>query len=261
MSDQTTVVNATSANKKMTEKIFASRICTNKTFAYKSSANKTTTGRKTADKGFTLVEMVIVLSIFAILIGILIPSLNALIDYRATRAAKSIVSGFERMRTETESRLVAEMKLERKSDGYYISYCMYKGKQSGMVWSDETKIAPAKVKVEYKLDDYDTPNPVELEKGKSLIFTVDRNTGGFRPLQKQAVTTKDVNEMLGFDSDGGNTGSGNADGGNTGSGGKDLTYYDQDRYAYCYKIIVSGRVKKRTISLEQKTGKVTMTVS
>ena len=224
------------------------------------NADKTTMDRKTADRGFSLVEMVIVLSIFAILIGILVPSLNALIDYRATRAAKSIVSGFERMRTEAESRLVAEMKLERKSDGYYISYCMYKGKQSGMVWSDETKIAPAKVKIEYKLDDFDTPNPVEIEEGKSLIFTVDRNTGGFRPLQTQEVTTADVNKMLEQDTGSGDTGSGN-----TGSENADLSYYDKKmdsgQYAECYKIIVSGRVKKRTISLEQSTGKVTMTVS
>lgn len=256
MPEQATVIKKTSANKKTAGKIFVSKIFKNKTFTYKSFADKTSINRKTDDKGFTLVEMVIVLSIFAILIGILIPSLNALIDYRATRAAKSIVSGFERMRTEAESRLVAEMKLERKSDGYYISYCMYKGKQSGMVWSDETKIAPSKVKIEYKLDDYDTPYPVGMEEGKSLIFTVDRNTGGFRPLQTKTVETADVNKMLGLNPD-----SENADSGNATGESKDLTYYDQDKYAYCYKIIVSGRVKKRTISLETKTGKVTMTVS
>ena len=61
----------------------------------------------TKNKGFTLVEMIAVLSILVILLGILIPSLNSLIDYRATRAARSITTGFERLRTEAESRLVA----------------------------------------------------------------------------------------------------------------------------------------------------------
>ena len=119
----------------------------------KKFVNKSVTNRVFANKGFTLVEMIVVVSIFAILLGILIPSLNSLIDYRAARAAKSIKTGFERLRTEAVSQLVAEMKLEKKSDGYYISYCIYKGKKSGMVWTDEQKIAPAKTKIEYKLDD------------------------------------------------------------------------------------------------------------
>ena len=200
------------------------------------------------NKGFTLVEMVAVLSILAILIGILVPSLNALVDYRVTRAAKSISTGLERMRTEAMDRLVAEMKLERKSDGYYISYCLYKGKKAGMVWTDETKIAPAKTDIRYKLDDYYTMQPVELETGKSLIFTVDRSTGGFRPLQTQAVTTDDVDAFLEEKK-------------------QDITYYDQvmgsdpyhTYYADCFQIKVSGRFKTRIIHLEHSTGKCTIT--
>ena len=42
------------------------------------------------NKGFTLIEMVIVVAIFAIFLGIMVPSLNALIGFRVTRAAKSI---------------------------------------------------------------------------------------------------------------------------------------------------------------------------
>ena len=41
------------------------------------------------NKGFTLVEMVVTVSIFAILLGILVPSLNSIIGFRVQRAANS----------------------------------------------------------------------------------------------------------------------------------------------------------------------------
>lgn len=187
------------------------------------------------DKGFTLVEMMIILSIFAILLGILIPSLNTLVDYRATRAAKSISSGLERMRTEAMSRLVAEMKLEKKSDGYYISYCLHKGKQAGMVWTDEEKIAPARTSIKYRLAMKDS---AEIKTGESIILTVDRSTKGFRSLQSTAVTTDEVNALI--------------------DNNEDIAYHDIDG-AECCNIIVSGTVKKRIISLNQTTGKCTVT--
>lgn len=187
------------------------------------------------DKGFTLVEMMIILSIFAILLGILIPSLNTLVDYRATRAAKSISSGLERMRTEAMSRLVAEMKLEKKSDGYYISYCLHKGKQAGMVWTDEEKIAPARTSIKYRLAMKDS---AEIKTGESIILTVDRSTKGFRSLQSAAVTTDEVNALI--------------------DNNEDIAYHDIDG-AECCDIIVSGTVKKRNISLNQTTGKCTVT--
>lgn len=187
------------------------------------------------DKGFTLVEMMIILSIFAILLGILIPSLNTLVDYRATRAAKSISSGLERMRTEAMSRLVAEMKLEKKSDGYYISYCLHKGKQAGMVWTDEEKIAPARTSIKYRLAMKDS---AEIKTGESIILTVDRSTKGFRSLQSTAVTTDEVNALI--------------------DNNEDIAYHDIDG-AECCDIIVSGTVKKRIISLNQTTGKCTVT--
>ena len=229
------------------------------------------------NKGFTLVEMVIVLSIFAILLGILIPSLNSLIDYRATRAAKSITTGFERLRTEATTRLVAEMKLEKKSDGYYLSYYVYKGKNGtkyDMTWTDEQKIAPARTKIEYKVSgSYQTENIngdnlQELKEGDALLFTIDRTIGGFRPLQAEekegklqpvVVTSDEVKEFLEQDNNSDDTNSGTNSGRN-----KDLTYHDLkngDAVTRCEKIVVSGRIKKRIITLEQDTGKVALTVS
>ena len=230
----------------------------------KSFVNKSVTNRVFANKGFTnkgctLVEMIVVVSIFAILLGILIPSLNRLIDYRAARAAKSIKTGFERLRTEATSQLVAEMKLEKKSDGYYIRYCIYKGKKSGMVWTDEQKIAPAKTKIEYKLDDLyqkgeiNGQNYQEIKEGEihALLFTIDRNKGGFRALQEEQVTTDEVECFLENNE-------------NLTENNKDLTYHDlksNNVEAVCCYIRVSGRVKKSIITLHQKTGKVTMSTT
>ena len=233
--------------KVLKKKRFVNKSVTNRVFAKKRFTNKEFT-----NKGFTLVEMIVVVSIFAILLGILIPSLNSLIDYRATRAAKSIKTGFERLRTEAESQLVAEMKLEKKSDGYYISYCIYKGKKSGMVWTEEQKIAPARTKIEYKLDDLYQKGEIngrsyqEIKEGEThaLLFTIDRNRGGFRALQKEQVTTGEVESFLEHN--------------------EDLTYHDlksNNVEAVCCYIRVSGRVKKSILTLHQKTGKVTMSTT
>lgn len=228
------------------------KVLKKKRFVNKSVTNRVFAKKRFTNKGFTLVEMIVVVSIFAILLGILIPSLNSLIDYRATRAAKSIKTGFERLRTEAESQLVAEMKLEKKSDGYYISYCIYKGKKSGMVWTDKQKIAPARTKIEYKLDDLYQKGEIngrsyqEIKEGEThaLLFTIDRNKGGFRALQKKQVTTGEVESFL--------------------ENNADLTYPDlksNNMEAVCYYIRVSGRVKKSIITLHQKTGKVTMSTT
>lgn len=228
------------------------KVLKKKKFVNKSVTNRVFANKGFTNKGFTLVEMIVVVSIFAILLGILIPSLNSLIDYRAARAAKSIKTGFERLRTEAASQLVAEMKLEKKSDGYYISYCIYKGKKSGMVWTDEQKIAPTKTKIEYKLDDLyqkgeiNGQNYQEIKEGEihALLFTIDRNKGGFRALQEEQVTTDEVESFL--------------------ENNKDLTYHDlksNNVEAVCCYIRVSGRMKKSIITLHQKTGKVTMSTT
>ena len=241
------------------EKVLKKKSFVNKSVTNRVFANKRFTNEEFTNRGFTLVEMIVVVSIFAILLGILIPSLNSLIDYRAARAAKSIKTGFERLRTEAASQLVAEMKLEKKSDGYYISYCIYKGKKSGMVWTDEQKIAPAKTKIEYKLDDLyqkgeiNGQNYQEIKEGEThaLLFTIDRNKGGFRALQEEQVTTDEVESFLENNE-------------NLTENNKDLTYHDlksNNVEAVCCYIRVSGRMKKSIITLHQKTGKVTMSTT
>ena len=58
------------------------------------------------NKGYTLIELVIVVAIFTILLGILSPSLNAIPYFRMRRAAGSVNEALKRTKTEAMNRLV-----------------------------------------------------------------------------------------------------------------------------------------------------------
>ena len=133
------------------------------------------------NKGFTLVELIVVISIFTILLGILEPSVSSIFSYRAKRAANSIVAALDKTKTEAMNRLVGEMVLERTDDGYYVSYYLDRGKQSGVVKEQAEKIAPKNTLISYTT----TENTMgaEMQLGDKLIFTFNREDGSFRPLQ------------------------------------------------------------------------------
>lgn len=188
------------------------------------------------NKGFTLVEMVVTVSIFALLLGILIPSLNSVIGFRVQKAANSIASALDRTKIEASNRLVGEMRLEKRSNGYYISYIIDRGKVNGkenIKWNeDEEKIAPAKTSISYKVEG--STDEIPLGEGDNIIITYERATGAFLPLQTQNETYWDginIFETL-------------RNGNSIFTGGN-----------YCSQIIISGGGKKRIINLFKDTGK------
>lgn len=190
------------------------------------------------NKGFTLVEMVITVSIFAILLGILVPSLNSIIGFRVQRATNSIASALDKTKIEASNRLVGEMMLERREDGYYISYIIDRGKVNGkenIKWNeDEEKIAPSKTSISYKVEGSNEAK--EMSKGERLIITYDRATGAFLPLQSQSETywEENIDDIF-----------------------KTLRRGDSifTDGVYCSQIIVSGGGRKRIINLLKDTGK------
>lgn len=191
------------------------------------------------NKGFTLVEMVITVAIFAILLGILVPSLNSILGFRAQRAANSIASALDKTKIEASNRLVGEMKLEKLDDGYYISYYLDRGKvgtESNVEQDQAEKIAPARTLISYVTDNNET---YQMETGDSIVLTYDRATGGFLPLQETTWTQKAILAEL--------------------DAGKDIPLTREG--SYCTAIIVQGGRRIKTINMDINTGKYEITSS
>ncbi|MDD6548228.1 pilus assembly FimT family protein [Blautia massiliensis (ex Durand et al. 2017)] len=191
------------------------------------------------NRGFTLVEITVVLAIFAILLAVLVPSLDPVAGFRANRAASSIGAALDRTKTEAMDRLVGEMRLSWTSDGYYISYYLDRGK-TGVREEQPEKIASGRMKISYTDSNGTTVNLRE-DGTNELILTYDRSTGGFLPIQSRVWEQKDILKML--------------------SDGEDipLDRPENSTQPYCEKITVHGVGQRtRIITLFQDTGKYTI---
>lgn len=214
------------------------------------------TGRKNKNKGFTFVEIIIVISIFIVLLGIMVPSLNSILGFRVQRATHSIGAALDKTKTEAMSRLVGEMELKKEADGYYIRYHLDRGKVGGRtdagnpdaskdnrVKPDQwEKIAPGNTHI--KLKKTGDTEAKEMTAGESLVLTYNREDGSFRPVQTSSMSQSEIQgfleakESIIF---------------------KDVSPLADGRKVYCEEIIVSGGFRTRIIKLNQATGSYTIT--
>lgn len=199
--------------------------------------------------GFTLVEVMVIISIMAILLGIMAPSMNAVLGFQAQKATQSVTAALDHMKMEAMSRLVGEMKLEFKDDGYYVTYYLDRGKGRGLpsdaVGTDggdqAEKIAGQKVLISYverNKDNLSDAGTTYDLKEKSLILTVNRENGEYRPIQTGLITGKDMDDFLAEDNQ------------------KDLRFPDSD--VYCSEIIITCGMRSRIITLNHENGTYTV---
>ena len=185
--------------------------------------------------------MVITVAIFAILLGMITPSLNSVLGFRVQRATNSIASALDKTRREAMSRLVGEMKLEYRSDGYYITYYLDRGKEgaeSSRIRNDDSeKIAPAGTRISYTDSTGQTYNLWEGDRN-SIILTYNRATGGFLPIQSNEWEQNQILAVLGC--------------------GEDIPLERDESLPYCQTITVRGGMRTRVITLNKDTGKYTV---
>mgnify|MGYP004506481631 FL=1 len=196
------------------------------------------------NRGFTLVEMIVVVSIFAILLGIMIPSLNSILGFRVQRATESIATALDQTKIEASGRLVGAMKLEKRSDGYYISYILDRGKVGDKdnikTNENEEKIAPSKTSISYYIKN-SSEEKYLTDENPSIVITYDRASGAFLPLMKTGGW-EDFDVLAEVQ---------NAD--------SYLNSMQLDGNQYCSKIVVKGGSRTRTITLIPETGKYEIT--
>ena len=196
--------------------------------------------QKDRNKGFTLIEVIIVVAILAVLLGILVPSLNPILGFRVQRASEAIGGALDRTKTEAMNRLVAEVKISYVAeDGYYITYYLDRGKSSSsdeQIKADQPeKIAPAKTQISYT-DDQGTVHRLWESGQSALILTYDRATGGFRQIQEDTIGQETILAQL--------------------ESGQDIVFHDSGYY--CTKITIRGGQKQRSLMLDKVTGSYKM---
>lgn len=202
--------------------------------------------QKINNAGFTLVEMVIVISIFAILLGIIIPSVGSLTRFRANKTTEELTAALDQTRTEAMSRLAGELCIYQDSEGNYcIQYYLDRGKNSDYVVPSQPEVIAGKnsrVNIKYFIEGDSQAKSIEGD--QKLILSYDRDTGGFLPILSNIVTSEEMEEYWAAVEDG---------------QWVDMPVRQNGEKNYCERIVVyRGDTEYKSIHLEKKTGTYTV---
>lgn len=188
------------------------------------------------NRGFSLIEMVVVISIAVILLGIIAPSLNSILGYDAQKATQSLCDTLSETKMEAMSRLVGEVKLSYENGDYYATLYLDRGNGRGLEGSQPERIARGRVRIRYT----DSAAKSYDLKETPLILTFDREReGAFREIQSDTVKQDELKEFLENESD-----------------YRDLRFYDSG--VYCESITVSCGMRTRVITLDRAAGSYTV---
>lgn len=190
------------------------------------------------NRGFTLVEMAIILSLAAILLGIIVPSISSIWGYETQQAVQSFCDALSETKTEAMSRLVGEVKFFYADGDYYAAYYIDRGEGRSLDAGEQPeRIARGRVKITYM----DSKGNTHNLKDEPLILTFDRELeGAFRPIQTETMSTEKVSAFVTAEDE----------------NYQDLEFADSS--VYCTNIVISGGRKTRILELNRAAGTYTV---
>ena len=133
------------------------------------------------NSGVSLVELIVVISIMAVLTGLVVLSVGIIPQNRVRACARELVERFENTRTDSLAYQDAKVKVYITSDGIYADTVV---NRSGTDETKTEKIGNASLEL-YCLTSADGAVETKLssDSGDYLIFSFNRSSGGFKFLE------------------------------------------------------------------------------
>lgn len=165
-------------------------------------------GMKRDNRGFSLVELIVVIAIMAVMIGVGILSLSLLLGTQARGCAQNVSGLLNETKTGCLSRFDETMTLSYRtkgsdkaitSDGYYAENYIYtidKDANSVAISNSEIRrMGSSKVVITVYLSD---GTSFELGTAKTVTISFNRSTGAFDPVTVDGTQTDDYVEKITF---------------------------------------------------------------
>lgn len=145
---------------------------------------------KNNNKGFSLIELIVVIAIMSIMVGFLVVSLSTVFGTKARECAEKVSAKIDSVKTGSVSLYNETMILQYhddsedgySSDGFYTDCCVYTiDKNANSVAASEPeirKVGAPNVGIKVYTSD---GNSFDLDSSTGITISFDRSTGAFKP--------------------------------------------------------------------------------
>lgn len=126
------------------------------------------------NKGYTLIELVVVIAIIAVLAGVGILQINMIYGFYSKECAKNLESQLNKVQITNMSKMFTEMEIYKKDDGYYTK--VIENKDTPSKRETEQKIGKKSVEITFSTDAKDSTEQT-LDAGTVIVIQFKRSTG------------------------------------------------------------------------------------